>query len=666
MSKLKAALAWAARGFPVFPLQPNTKLPAYGDAWYGHASTDPDVVRAMWTDPVLRTELDYNIGFDCTNYVVVDIDEKWYTDGKTGERKKKDGYNQYMHLGGSFETLVVQTPSGGYHCYFEGPDSANANIAQDIEIRSHHGYVVAPGSTIDGVPYVVIRDEAPAWIPLTVEKLLRPPYARKEQASNLELDTAANIQAGINYLESTPIAIEGQRGDETTFVTAARLVRELGLSAYKAFELMRDHWNERCLPPWQLDELLAKVENASSYGTADLGRLDPEKLFAAVAVEPPPSIMASLSLAWGNSLDPVAIRPRPWLVDRLLMLGKVSMIGAVGSAGKSSVGLALAAHLALGLDFGIHKTHKACKVVVYNGEDDKEEQSRRLLAVCMAYGFDYNTVKAKVMLLSYEDVNMKIVTVAGRVAVQNEVVVNGLLEIANAEDVGCIILDPLVDLHHCDESDSAQMNTVMSVLQDVALRSNTSVLIMHHTTKSGTDRQENRIGNMDIFRGASGIAYKCRAAFTLMDASSQDAEDYGMQDHERHMWSRLDDAKMNLTLKSDKALWFHKTGVKILSGDVVGVLKLEELAKSVNHLRIRIAEVLIQTMTMNGTGSMQITQAVAVVKNGEPLMANKKDAEIRQRLESGFATAVKIREHTLRISRETAEGKPDRVTLVLS
>lgn len=665
MSKLNAALAWAARGFPVFPLQPNSKEPAYGDAWYEHASTDAEVVRSMWTDPVLKTELDWNIGFNCTDYVVVDIDEKWYTDGKTGERVKKDGYNQYMQLGGSFETLVVKTPSGGYHCYFEGPNSANANIARDIEIRSNHGYVVAPGSTIDGVPYEIVHDQEPAWVPLSVENLLRPPYVRGEQ-SGIELDSAANIQAGINFLETAPPAIEGQQGDQTTYITAARLVRELGLSPFKAFELMRDHWNERCSPPWQLDELLQKAENAAAYGTADLGRLDPSKLFAGVDIEPPPSIFATSSFSWGNAIIPASIRARPWLVDRLLMLRKVSMIGAVGSAGKSSIGLALAAHLALGMPFGSHHTHGRCKTIVYNGEDDLEEQSRRLLALCIAYGFDYDTVREHVMLLSYEDVNMKIVAVNGRIASRNDVVVNALIDIAKAGDVGCIILDPLIDLHHCDESDSAQMNTVMSTLQELAAESNTAVLIMHHTTKAGTDKQENRIGNMDIFRGASGIAYKCRAAFTLMDASNQDAEDYGLQDHERHMWARLDDAKMNITLKSDKAMWFKKVGVKIASGDIVGVLKAEELTKSVDHLRIRIANLLIQTMTLNGSASMQMAQAVAVVRQGEPLFANKKDVEIRQRLESNFATSVQIREHTIRISRETLEGKPDKVTIVLS
>lgn len=661
MSKLQAALAWASRGFPVFPLIENAKLPLFGDTWYETATTDEATIRAYWTDPVLRTEHDYNIGMDCTGRIVVDIDVK----------NGKDGYNQYMQLGGSFDTLVVQTPTGGYHCYFEGPDAANVNIAKDIEIRSHHGYVVAPGSTIDGVPYAVVRDGEPAWVNLDVEKLLQPVRVRREHQTDIELDSAANIQAGINYLQTTPIAIEGQRGDETTFITAARLVRELGLSTYTAFELMRDHWNERCSPPWQLDELLAKVENASEYGTAELGRLDPSVVFAGIDVPPPPSPLAHLVepsgvVSWGNALDPQATRPRPWIVDRLLMAEKVSMIGAQGSAGKSSLGLALAAHLSLGLEFAGHKVYKRHKVIVYNGEDDKEEQSRRLQAVCMAYHFDYNEVRRNIIILSYEDVTLTLVAANGSNTVRNDVMINSIIEIASDPEVGVIILDPLVDLHSCNESDSGQMNVVMRVLQDIAKTANVAVLVMHHTTKAGSERQEQRIGNMDIFRGASGIVFKCRAAFTLMDASSQDAEEYGMQDHERHMWTRLDDAKMNNTLKGDKATWFRKVGVKIMSGDVVGVLHAEELTKNVSYLRIRLAELLVQTMLLNNSGSMPMSQAVNVVRGGEPLLANKKDLEIRARIEAAFINALQLREHTIKCVRETVEGKSDKLTITLT
>lgn len=657
MGKLHAALEWAARGFPVFPLVQNGKTPLYEDTWYESATTDPDTIRAMWTDPVLRTEHDYNIGMDCTGRIVFDIDVK----------EGKDGLNQYAMLQGTYETLVVQTPSGGYHCYFEGPDSANAqDVASGIDIRSHHGFVVAPGSTIDGRPYKIVRDRDPIWVPLTLERVLREPYARREVTHSEAIDSAASIEAGRRFLESAPVAIQGQRGDETTFVTAARLCREFALSVMTAYSLMAEHWNERCVPPWQLDELMQKVENAAQYGTADLGRLDPSVQFRTVSVEPPPSVFQQAALGFGNALEIEAIPPRPWLVDRLLMLQELTLLLAPGSAGKSSVSLAIAAHVSMGLDFAGYRTHNACKVIVYNGEDDKREQSRRLYGVCMSYNLDYRVVKERILLLDESDFDMKLVgTNGGRIAVQNDVLVNQLVEIASSPDVGLIVYDPLVDIHDVDESDNPQMNFVMKTMKRISREANVASLILHHTSKGGTAKQEDRVGNVEIGRGAGGIANKARIAFTLLNASQSDAEDYGLQDSERNMWVRLDDAKMNFALANGCAAWFRKEGVRLPNGDVVGVLKVEKLEKNSNHIRMRIADLLISTMSGNNTASMALMSAIAVVKQNEPLWANKADGQVKQQLEGMFMTAVEVRGQTLRLNR-TIEGAKQNVVFTLT
>lgn len=661
MSKLQAALAWAARGFPVFPLAPNSKLPALGDAWYDYATTDADTIRRMWTDPVMRTERDYNIGVDCSDMIVVDIDVK----------EGKDGFNQYMQLGGTFDSLTVQTPTGGYHVYFHGEAVANVNIAKDIEIRSHHGYVVAPGSTINGEEYRVLYDEPVAWVPYEVDKLTQSVYKRREVQYTGELDTPAAIQGAINYLLSTPPAIEGQRGDETTFITAARLVRELGLTVETAYGLMAEYYNPRCEPPWQLDELYAKVENAANYGTADLAKLEPSVLFAgASGLTPPPSfterLMTTVSEVglWGNAILPEVIPPRPWLVDRLLMIGDITLLLAPGSAGKSSLGLAIAAHLAVGIPFGPYKTNAKCKSIVYNGEDDVHEQSRRLLAVCLAYGLDYNMVRQNIMLLDPTIIDMKLVTAPGKLAVVQNEMVDAIVNLASDSDIGLLIVDPLVDIHDCDEGDNPQMNVVVRTLKDVARRANISILAAHHTTKAGSSRQEERVGNMDISRGASSIVYKARIAVTLLNASQQDAEDYGIQDHERHKWVRMDDAKMNLSLADGDPVWFFKEGVRIQSGDAVGVLRYSERRKDTMQLVVRMGEILIETLTANGAGSMPIAQAVSVLRAAEPLLANKSDADVKRRVEGSFATAKEIRGVTIQYVRDETSANKALITLV--
>jgi hypothetical protein len=216
-----------------------------------------------------------------------------------------------------------------------------------------------------------------------------------------------------------------------------------------------------------------------------------------------------------------------------------------------------------------------------------------------------------------------------------------------------------------DEGDNPHMNFVMKTLKRISHEANVAALVLHHTTKSGQSRQEDRVGNMDISRGASGIVYKSRISFTLMNASAQDCEDYGLQDAERNTWVRLDDAKMNLALAADQATWFRKEGCKIPSGDVIGVLRHAELTKNTTNIRSRIADILMATLTANGQASMPIGQAVSVVKTEEPLYANKSDTEVRKRIEGLFATAVEFKGRTLHARRE-GDGAKTTLLVVMS
>ncbi len=70
---LSAALEYAQRGLPVFPLEPKTKRPLAPLASNGvkNASTDRTTMERWWTQ-----EPDANIGIACTDLLVVNVDPR--------------------------------------------------------------------------------------------------------------------------------------------------------------------------------------------------------------------------------------------------------------------------------------------------------------------------------------------------------------------------------------------------------------------------------------------------------------------------------------------------------------------------------------------------------------------------------------------------------------
>jgi hypothetical protein len=167
----KAALEYAEKGIPVFPVVPNNKKPLT-ECGFKDASTDPIVINLWWDK-----HPDANIGIPTgkvSGWFVVDVDIK---EGALGKESLAELIAQYGKLP---DTRQHVTPSGGYHLIFKYPGyyvpGSAGKLGSGIDIRSDGGYIVAPPSVIDGNCYQVINqcvavEEAPEWlINLAVEK----------------------------------------------------------------------------------------------------------------------------------------------------------------------------------------------------------------------------------------------------------------------------------------------------------------------------------------------------------------------------------------------------------------------------------------------------------------------------------------------------------------
>ena len=145
---LRQALAYARRGWPVFPCLPGQKIPATTHG-YKDATTDEQQL-TEWFGRGQRWNLAIATGRPGPD--VLDIDQH----GPAGNGYPAFGKLRRVGLVNG-AAAYVRTPAGGMHAYFAGSDQHNGRLpSYHLDFRGVGGYILAPPSQVDGSPYLVI------------------------------------------------------------------------------------------------------------------------------------------------------------------------------------------------------------------------------------------------------------------------------------------------------------------------------------------------------------------------------------------------------------------------------------------------------------------------------------------------------------------------------
>ena len=146
----RQALAYASRGWPVFPCMSGRKIPLTRHG-FRDATTDERRITAWFGH---RPDWNLAIATGAPGPDVLDVDQH----GPAG-----NGYTAFARLtkAGLMNgaAAYVRTPSGGLHAYFRGSDQRNGHLpAHHLDFRSRGGYILAPPSHVDGKPYHLVRE----------------------------------------------------------------------------------------------------------------------------------------------------------------------------------------------------------------------------------------------------------------------------------------------------------------------------------------------------------------------------------------------------------------------------------------------------------------------------------------------------------------------------
>jgi hypothetical protein len=246
----------------LFPIKPGAKFPPLIKNNLVDASNDLEQIKTWarkWPG------CNWGLAHKKSNVLVVDIDTK---PGKVGQAT----FDSLEIAYGSFpETEETRTPSGGRHLIYNGEHVFALGKSGFGEHVDSPLYSLIPGCQFrDGTSYRLVRPGPTADAPLWFYDLLKS--SAKTRISDLteaavELDKPENVAWAIDFLtEDAEPAVEGNNGDHQTLKIAMNL-RDRGVSPGKTFELMLEYYNERCVPPWEPDDLQKKISNAFTYAS---------------------------------------------------------------------------------------------------------------------------------------------------------------------------------------------------------------------------------------------------------------------------------------------------------------------------------------------------------------------------------------------------------------
>lgn len=250
--------------------------------------------------------------------------------------------------------------------------------------------------------------------------------------------------------------------------------------------------------------------------------------------------------------DEKDIPVRRWVSRGYLMRGAVTVLSGPGSAGKSMLTIAWAAALTLGCAFGRFRTEGKSRVVIYNVEDDVDEQHRRFSAILGHMRLDPGSLEDRLALVGPKNVGTLIDVRDGKVIRTDAF---GDLDIMLKEfEPDVLILDPLVELHNAEENDNTALRSVLAEFRALAIRRKMAIVILHHSRKPLAGHAP---GDPDTLRGASSIVGAARSVFTLNIMSEEEAKALNIPFEERRDYFRLDSAKSNYARISE-AEWFRR------------------------------------------------------------------------------------------------------------
>tara|TARA_Y100000593_G_C4312144_1_gene338939 strand:+ start:168 stop:1952 length:1785 start_codon:yes stop_codon:yes gene_type:complete len=524
-----------ARGFSIFPLAPNSKIPLPGSQGFKDSFNDYDKARDTWYD-----NPQYNIGIatgEVSNLTVIDLD---------GEQGLKS-FEEIKHLF-PMEPMVVKTP-GGYHLYFEYNPGfhSGAGFLPGVDVRNDGGYVVAPGSIVtdpekgyNQAPYKILRDVTPKSIENVPEMFLK--HTRKDK-----VDSDGNT-SNKTFSELLGGSDQGTRDND--------LVRFLGTLGRLPINqedrrTLAYYFADQCRPTLDyslVDEKLDRMAVTYDFTEEIEDYADKET-----------DVLLEHATAFLNK----EVKPEEYLVDNMLAKGTLNVIGAYAKVGKSTLTRQLSVCVAQGKPFLGREVEQGA--VLYLA---LEEQPGRV----------YNHFKT----IGLQE-NDPLYLFTGRFQVPYDRVMTSLRHHVEDKQIKLLVIDTISRMpkeRRLDMNDYVGVSEWLEPYMAIAHELNVCLVLIYHQSKGGRSAEDH--DTVASLLGSTAIPATADQIFTMRKE----------EENQRSIMSegRIEDLPRILLEFDHESLWSKSLG---LIRDIKNADKVDEVWQAIRDVQSEIDDDLV-------------------------------------------------------------------------
>lgn len=429
-------------GFKVFPLRENDKRPLFKGSAQTQGTTDLNQVRDIWNQYP-----NANIGIATGDgLTVIDVD--------TITAHGVDGENSMLEYqvdnGFINETLEVTTPTGGKHYYYltDNEYSNKASILPGVDVRGLGGYVVGPGSTINGTLYEAKQLTEPQRANSEVLQLLGSCKKRETSTDPFEALEKGYSETLIPQGSRTDYLIKqcAQLCDGTkTLETMKRMI-----------QVINENNLETPLTDRELEtEVFPSLERFKKH---EAKKVDPE-----TSIDP-----NKINLVNVSDIEKERVE---WLVPGYIPKGTITIIGGDGGLGKTSLWCNIASAISNGKPCVLQEDNDFMyphgEVIYFSGEDDTARVLRDRLE---QNGANLDNIKT----LPMDDDAFTSLSIGGAL-------IEGIIE---ARRPMLVIFDPIQQfIKNADMSKRNDMRQTMTSLSKLGKKYGTTFILVMHTNK---------------------------------------------------------------------------------------------------------------------------------------------------------------------------------------